>query len=68
MIDFHRAQGRRKRLCQALKAELSESEDASAPLLLSVPAEERTIAQRRIEVRASGSASPLRDGNSAATV
>lgn len=48
VIDFHRAQGRRKRLCQALKAELSESEDASAPLLLSAQ-EERTIAQQRIE-------------------
>ena len=48
VIDFHRAQGRRKRLCQALKAELTESEEATAPLLLSA-AEERVIAQRRIE-------------------
>ncbi len=48
VIDFHRAQGRRKRLCQALRAELNESEDATAPLLLSA-AEERTIAQQRIE-------------------
>lgn len=48
VIDFHRAQGRRKRLCQALRAELNESEDATAPLLMSA-AEERTIAQQRIE-------------------
>ncbi len=48
VIDFHRAQGRRKRLCQALRAELNESEDATAPLLLSA-AQERTIAQQRIE-------------------
>jgi RNA polymerase sigma-70 factor (ECF subfamily) len=48
VIDFHRAQGRRKRLCQALRAELSDTEEATAPLLLSA-AEERQLAQRRIE-------------------
>ncbi len=53
VIDFHRAQGRRKRLCQALKAELSETEEATAPLLLSA-AEERQIAHRRIEDVLSG--------------
>jgi RNA polymerase sigma-70 factor (ECF subfamily) len=53
VIDFHRAQGRRKRLCQALKAELAESEEASAPLLLSA-AEERLLAQHRIEDVLSG--------------
>lgn len=53
VIDFHRAQGRRKRLCQALRAELSDTEEAAAPLLLSA-AEERLIAQRRIETALSG--------------
>lgn len=53
VIDFHRAQGRRKRLCQALRAELSDTEEATAPLLLSA-AEERQIAQRRIESVLSG--------------
>ena len=53
VIDFHRAQGRRKRLCQALRGELSDTEEATAPLLLSA-AEERQIAQRRIESVLSG--------------
>ncbi len=53
VIDFHRAQGRRKRLCQALRAELSDTEEATAPLLLSA-AEERQIAQHRIETVLSG--------------
>ncbi|MFT3754972.1 MAG: RNA polymerase sigma factor [Pseudoxanthomonas sp.] len=47
-IDYHRAQGRRRRLCQALKAELSESEEAAAPLLLSAE-EERQLAAQRID-------------------
>jgi RNA polymerase sigma-70 factor (ECF subfamily) len=54
IIDHHRAQGRRKRLCQALKAEAAqETEEAAAPLLLSAE-EERRIAQRRIEATLSG--------------
>lgn len=47
-IDHHRAAGRRRRLCQALKAELAESEEAAAPLLLSAE-EERRLAQQRID-------------------
>ncbi len=47
-IDYHRAAGRRRRLCQALKAELAEAEDAAAPLLLSAE-EERLLAQQRID-------------------
>ncbi len=47
-IDYHRAQGRRRRLGQALKAELSESEEAAAPLLLSAE-EERQLAAQRID-------------------
>lgn len=47
-IDYHRAAGRRRRLCQALKAELSEAEEAAAPLLLSAE-EERRLAQQRID-------------------
>ncbi len=47
-IDYHRAAGRRRRLCQALKAELTEAEEAAAPLLLSAE-EERRLAQQRID-------------------
>lgn len=47
-IDYHRALGRRRRLCQALKAELTEAEDATAPMLLSAE-EERRLAQQRID-------------------
>ena len=47
-IDYHRAAGRRRRLCQALKAELTEAEEAAAPLLLSAE-EERLLAQQRID-------------------
>jgi RNA polymerase sigma-70 factor (ECF subfamily) len=47
-IDYHRALGRRRRLCQALKAELTEAEDAAAPMLLSAE-EERRLAQQRID-------------------
>lgn len=47
-IDHHRAAGRRRRLCQALKAELTEAEEAAAPLLLSAE-EERLLAQQRID-------------------
>jgi RNA polymerase sigma-70 factor (ECF subfamily) len=47
-IDYHRALGRRRRLGQALKAELSESQEAAAPLLLSAE-EERLIAAQRID-------------------
>lgn len=47
VIDYHRAQGRRKRLCQALRAELQEGIEPSAPALLSAE-EERTIARERI--------------------
>ena len=59
VIDHHRAQGRRKRLCQALKAEAlgsgqaQEAEEAAAPILLSAE-EERRIAQRRIEATLAG--------------
>lgn len=56
VIDHHRAQGRRKRLCQALKAEAQdaqEAEEAAAPILLSAE-EERRIAQRRIEATLGG--------------
>jgi RNA polymerase sigma-70 factor (ECF subfamily) len=47
-IDYHRALGRRRRLCQALKAELTEAEDAAAPMLL-LAEEERQLAQQRID-------------------
>lgn len=50
-IDHHRAAGRRRRLCQALKAELgelAEQQEAAAPLLLSAE-EERRLAHERIE-------------------
>lgn len=50
-IDHHRAAGRRRRLCQALKAELTEMAEmaeAAAPLLLSAE-EERRLAHERIE-------------------
>ena len=52
-IDYHRALGRRRRLCQALKAELSESEEAAAPLLLSAE-EERQVASQRIDKALAG--------------
>jgi RNA polymerase sigma-70 factor (ECF subfamily) len=47
-IDHHRALGRRRRLCQALKAELSEVQEAAAPALLSAE-EERRLAEQRID-------------------
>jgi RNA polymerase sigma-70 factor (ECF subfamily) len=52
-LDYHRAQGRRRRLCQALKAELQEAEEAlaaapAAEAQLSAE-QERKLAQERIE-------------------
>jgi RNA polymerase sigma-70 factor (ECF subfamily) len=48
VIDHHRAVGRRKRLCQALRAEVQESEEPAAATLLSAE-QERRVAQQRIE-------------------
>jgi RNA polymerase sigma factor (sigma-70 family) len=48
VIDHHRAMGRRKRLCQALRAEAQESEEPAAPALISAE-QERRLAQQRIE-------------------
>lgn len=48
LIDHHRAIGRRKRLCQALRAELTESQEPTAPMLL-LAHEEQQLAAQRIE-------------------
>jgi RNA polymerase sigma-70 factor (ECF subfamily) len=47
-LDYHRAAGRRKRMCQSLRAELDASVEATAQTALSAE-EERRIAQQRIE-------------------
>ncbi len=52
-LDHHRALGRRKRLCQALRDELSTMVDAVASAALSAE-EERRIAQQRIEATFQG--------------
>jgi len=48
VLDHHRALGRRKRLCQALRSELSESAEPEAATSLSVE-QERRLAQQRID-------------------
>jgi len=47
LLDHHRAAGRRKRLCQALRSELDNSAERAASALSAE--EERRIAERRIE-------------------
>ncbi len=48
VLDHHRALGRRKRLCQALRSELNEATEPEAATSLSVE-QERRIAQGRID-------------------
>lgn len=52
-LDHHRALGRRKRLCQALRSELNEAADPVAIASLSAE-EERRIAGSRIEATLTG--------------
>ena len=52
-LDHHRALGRRKRLCQALRSELHEAADPVAIAALSAE-EERRIAGSRIEATLTG--------------
>ena len=53
VLDHHRALGRRKRLCQALRSELKESAEPEAAVSLSVE-QERRIAQQRIDETLTG--------------
>jgi RNA polymerase sigma-70 factor (ECF subfamily) len=52
-LDHHRAAGRRKRLCQALRGEISTTVEPTAPGALSSE-QERRIAEQRIEATLSG--------------
>ncbi len=52
-LDYHRAIGRRKRMCQSLRSELDATVEPSAPNALSAE-EERRIAQQRIEATLNG--------------
>lgn len=53
VLDHHRALGRRKRLCQALRSELNEASEPEAAASLSVE-QERRIAQGRIDATLGG--------------
>jgi RNA polymerase sigma-70 factor (ECF subfamily) len=52
-LDHHRAVGRRKKMCQALRAEIDATIEPAAPQSLSAE-EERRIAQQRIEATLAG--------------
>lgn len=52
-LDHHRAVGRRKRLCQSLRTELTNTVEPTAPSALSAE-EERRIAERRIDATLAG--------------